>query len=194
VNAKHVHILLSVPILLWLLLGASSAVAGGGVDKSGLRPQVLNLPSGPGSIEGLGESFEPQLNSGTAAYQVPLEVPPGRAGFSPALALVYNGGSGNGPLGIGWRFSASHIQRQTDKGMPVYDDAKDTFIASSGEELVLVGENTYRCENETTFDRFERSGAAWKATHRNGSTSYFGLNEGERVQDGVNIFRWLIST
>lgn len=32
-----------------------------GVDKSGVKPSVLSLPSGPGSIEGLGESFEPQL-------------------------------------------------------------------------------------------------------------------------------------
>ncbi len=29
-----------------------------GVDKSGVKPSVLSLPSGPGSIEGLGESFE----------------------------------------------------------------------------------------------------------------------------------------
>ncbi|MCB0112407.1 MAG: hypothetical protein KDE53_41065, partial [Caldilineaceae bacterium] len=33
-------------------------------DKSGVKPQVINLPSSPGSILGLGESFEPQLNTG----------------------------------------------------------------------------------------------------------------------------------
>ena len=38
------------------------------VEKSGVKPQVISLPSGPGSIEGLGPSFEPQLNTGTAAY------------------------------------------------------------------------------------------------------------------------------
>ena len=31
-------------------------------DKNGVSPQVISLPSGPGSVQGLGESFQPQLN------------------------------------------------------------------------------------------------------------------------------------
>lgn len=174
------------------ILAASSAMAGGGVDKSGLKPQVLKLPSGPGSIVGLGESFEPQLNSGTAAYRVPIALPPGRAGFTPGLALVHNGGKGNSSLGIGWQVSLSYIQRQTDKGLPVYDDAKDTFVNDQGEELVLLSNGTYRCENETTFDLFERLGDGWKVSHKDGSKSYYGLNESARIQDGTNIFKWYI--
>lgn len=175
------------------LFTASSVMAGGGVDKSGLKPQVLKLPSGPGSIQGMGESFEPQLNSGTAAYRVPISLPPGRAGFTPALALVYNGGKGNSSLGIGWQLSLSYIQRQTDKGLPVYNDAKDTFVNDQGEELVLLANGTYRCENETTFDLFERLGDEWAVSHKDGSKSYYGLYESARIQDGTNIFKWYIS-
>jgi len=39
-------------------------------DKSGVSPQVISWPSGPGSIEGIGESFEPDLSTGTASYPV----------------------------------------------------------------------------------------------------------------------------
>lgn len=41
-------------------------------------------------------------NNGAAVYQVPLWVPPGRAGIQPELSLVYNSGGGNGPEGVGW--------------------------------------------------------------------------------------------
>lgn len=175
------------------LFAVSSAIAVDRVDKSGLKPQVLKLPSGPGSIQGMGESFEPQLNSGTAAYRVPIALPPGRAGFTPALALVYNGGKGNSSLGIGWQLSLSYIQRQTDKGLPVYNDAKDSFVNDQGEELVLFANGTYRCENENTFDLFERLGDGWVVSHKDGSTSHYGLYESARIQDGTNIFKWYIS-
>src|SRR5438094_4325392 len=73
-----------------------------GEDKSGVKPQVLSLPSGPGSIEGLGESFEPQLNTGEASYQVKLVVPPGRNRHQPELTIQYSSSAGNGHFGIGW--------------------------------------------------------------------------------------------
>ncbi|MGH7867140.1 MAG: SpvB/TcaC N-terminal domain-containing protein, partial [Candidatus Dormibacteraceae bacterium] len=82
---------------LWLSLSAICATA----DKSGVSPRSISLPSGPGSIEGLGESFEPQLNSGTFTYRIPLKLPPVRGG-APSLALAYSSGNGNGLLGQGW--------------------------------------------------------------------------------------------
>src|SRR5690242_9569731 len=72
-------------------------------DKSGVTPNTISVPKGPGSIEGLGESFQPTLNTGTAKYSIGLKVPPGTAGSAPSIALVYEGGSGNGPLGFGWQ-------------------------------------------------------------------------------------------
>ena len=79
--------LLSLSILLALWPWQSVRGAEG---KSGVDPQVLSLPSGPGSVEGLGGAFEPQLNSGTSVYAVGLEVPRGRAGMQPKLVLRYN--------------------------------------------------------------------------------------------------------
>ncbi|QTA90622.1 toxin TcdB middle/N-terminal domain-containing protein [Desulfonema magnum] len=172
-----------------------ASVSHAGVDKSGVTPNVISLPSGPGSIEGLGESFEPQLNSGTASYRVPLNLPKVR-GNSPGLALEYNSGYGNGYLGMGWRLNIPFLQRQTDKGLPLYQD-DDTIIESNGEELVLTdAAGIYRCENESSFTRFQKmEDGSWQAHHKNGSLSVFGGTEDSRQNRAAGeTFRWMISS
>ncbi|MBI2895324.1 MAG: hypothetical protein HYY06_17345, partial [Deltaproteobacteria bacterium] len=109
-----------------------------GESKSGVTPQALSLPSGGGSVEGLGESFSPLLSSGTATFSVPVALPPGRRGTQPGLALSYGSSSGNGLCGIGWSMAVPFIARQTDKGVPRYDGT-DRFIYNGGQELVEVG-------------------------------------------------------
>ena len=78
--------------LLCVLLGGVAAANAAQTD--GVSPNTISLPSGPGSIEGLGESFEPQRNTGTASYGIAFALPPGRAGHAPALGLSYEGGEG----------------------------------------------------------------------------------------------------
>jgi RHS repeat-associated protein len=143
------------------------------VDKSGVQPNTISLPSGPGSIEGLGESFEPMLNTGTAKYAVSLKVPPGTSGHEPKLSLRYEGGSGNGPLGFGWQLDLAYIQRQTDKGIPRYIDTAngidddgdgvtdepdelDVFVTESGEELVPMTDGSFFAKNEGAFVRYRQ--------------------------------------
>ena len=72
-------------------------------DKIGVSPNTISLPSGPGSIEGLDESFQPMLNTGSTRYSVKITLPPGAGGHTPGLTLNYERGKGNGPAGIGWR-------------------------------------------------------------------------------------------
>src|SRR5262249_55875335 len=91
-------------------------------DKSGVSPNSISLPKGPGSIEGLGESFQPSLNTGTAKYSIGLKLPPGVAGFAPSLSLSYEGGGGNGPLGFGWGLPTAFVQRRSDHGIPTYGE------------------------------------------------------------------------
>jgi RHS repeat-associated protein len=182
--------------LLALVL-ISTAASASAADKSGVKPQVLSLPSGPGSIEGLGESFEPQLNTGAAPYQVKLAVPPGIAGHQPALALSYSSGTGNGQFGIGWSLSVPAIQRHTDKGQPRYA-AGDVFIFSNGEELVPLADaaQSWRAENEADFMRFQRVGEGWEARDRSGRLYRFGSTAASRVEhDGSGFertFKWYV--
>ena len=65
-------------------------------DKNGVAPNTISLPSGPGSIEGLGEAFQPMLNTGTAKYSVNIALPAGVAGHTPSLSLNYESGFGDG--------------------------------------------------------------------------------------------------
>ncbi|MCZ7639105.1 MAG: hypothetical protein M5U12_25470 [Verrucomicrobia bacterium] len=179
-------------------------------DKSGVSPNTISLPKGPGSIEGLGESFQPTLNTGTAKYGVGLTVPPGVAGQTPTLALHYEGGSGNGPLGFGWNLSVPTLQRRTDEGIPTYGqpvgfDRTDVFINDSKEELVLQSDGFWFSKNESAFARYrfiplntEPSTLSsfqghWEATLPDGTRQEFGLTDGARIQsDAHHIFSWLL--
>src|SRR2546428_3984231 len=66
-------------------------------DKSGVSPNTISLPKGPGSIEGLGESFQPSLNTGTAHYSIGFKVPPGTAGHSARSCISAPRGGGDTP-------------------------------------------------------------------------------------------------
>jgi RHS repeat-associated protein len=184
------------------LCGGSALEA---ADKSGVGPNSISVPKGPGSIEGLGESFQPSLNSGTANYGIALVLPPGTGGQIPTLRLGYEGGGGNGPLGFGWELGIPSIQRRSDKGVPLYpgeppptleDDWTDryhSFLEMKKEELVPLANGDYFGRVESAFVRYRRRGTAWEGTQPDGSRLEFGLTENGRVQaDPDRVFSWLL--
>ena len=186
--AQSLRYLAVISALFFLLYYPHAAHA---QDKSGVKPQVISLPSGPGSLEGLGETFEPDLSTGTSSFPVKFTAAPGRAGLQPNLELAYNGGNGNGPWGMGWQLSIPSIQRRTENGLPSYDDTKDEFIYNDGEKLVPLADGTYRFENEGRFIRFRRlEGGGWEAHSPDGMRFLFGEEENSRVVTPQGIFRW----
>jgi RHS repeat-associated protein len=116
----------------------------GGETRSAVSASAISLPNAEGSIEGMGESFAPVLSSGTATFNVPIAVAPGRAGVQPSLSLAYSSSGGNGSVGFGWGIGVPFISRQTDRGLPHYLDRasyhpeEDRFIYNGGQELVPV--------------------------------------------------------
>jgi RHS repeat-associated protein len=108
-----------------------------GVDS---RAPSIQLPRGGGAARGIGEKFTAAAVTGTGSMSVPIASSPGRSGFGPQLSLAYDSGAGNGPFGFGWSLSIPSITRQTDKGLPRYDDAaeSDVFLLSGAEDLVPV--------------------------------------------------------
>jgi RHS repeat-associated protein len=171
-------------------------------DKNGVAPNSISVPKGPGSIEGLGESFQPTLNTGTAKYGVSFRLPAGTSGFGPSLVLAYEAGTGNGPQGFGWNLRVPSIQRQTDKGIPLYSAAtngplgqSDRFINEAREELIPVGSDTFFCKNEGAFIRYRWAQDHWEATRPDGTQLVFGAGSESRIEnsaDPTQVFEWLL--
>jgi hypothetical protein len=84
-------------------------------EKSALGANVISLPKGGGAVAGMGESFSPDLFTGTGNFSVPIAVPPGRNGLQPSLTLGYSTGSGNGPFGLGWNMGLPGVARKTTR-------------------------------------------------------------------------------
>ncbi|NDY70683.1 hypothetical protein DO021_03330 [Desulfobacter hydrogenophilus] len=180
-------------------------------NKSGTSEQVISTPQGGGALQGIGETFSPDLFTGTGNFTVPIALPPGRNGFQPALSLVYSTGNGNGVFGLGWNLSIPGVTRKTSKGVPRYDDAQDTFVLSGAEDLVPVEHQTeltrYRPRTEGLFARIEHHHSAaqnfWQVWSKDGLISYYGTPETGNEDSAVvanpdplrrdNCFAWHLS-
>jgi hypothetical protein len=100
-------------------------------------------------------------STGEYQYRIPIEVPAGRAGVQPSLALVYGSRGRNGHVGVGWHLDGfSEINRcarvfATDgyaDGVQ-FDDAADAFCLD-GQRLISIfgsygsNQTEYRTEND----------------------------------------------
>lgn len=164
-------------------------------EQSGVSSEVVPLPRGGGATRSIGETFSPDLHTGTGNYRVPLWFPRGPAGFQPSLALVYSTGGGNGPFGIGWLLPVMQVTRRTDRGLPSYQDDADTFLLDQ-EELVPVGAGRYRHRREVSFKRVERSGSGWEVRDRGGRRYLLGMSSATRIEDttggAIRTYTWLL--
>lgn len=145
---------------------------------------VISVPKGGGAISGIGETFAPDLFTGTGNFTVPIEMPARRNGFQPKLSLVYSTGQGNSPFGLGWDMSIPGVARKTSKGVPRYDDARDVFTLSGTEDLVPVQREPeaswYRPRTESSFARIvhrhqpQTGEDYWEVRSRDGTVSRYG--------------------
>jgi len=154
-------------------------------NKSGTSEQVISPPSGGGALSGIGETFSPDLHTGTGNFTVPIALPPGRNGFQLLLNLVYSTGNGNGPFGLGWSLSIPGVSRKTSKGVPHYE-GQDVFILSGAEDLIAIDELTsgvtrYQPRTEGLFARIEHhrdtDNDHWQVRSKDGLTSLYGTPE-----------------
>jgi len=152
-------------------------------SSSATASNRISLPNGGGAISGLGETFTPDLHTGTGNFSVPIMLPPGRNGLTPQIRLSFSTGAGNGPFGLGWSLDVPGIARRTEKGVPRYG-ADDVFVLSGAEELVALGRDTlasttsYRPRTEGLFARITRHASAigdhWVVETKDGLSSVYG--------------------
>jgi hypothetical protein len=157
-------------------------------NKSNPTTQTISIPQGGGALHGIGETFAPDLHTGTGNFTVPIALPPGRNGFQPQLSLVYSTGNGNGPYGLGWSLTIPGVSRKTSKGIPRYRNDPhsgregDTFLLSGAEDLIPVsdtgGITRYRPRTEGLFARIEHHATPetdhWEVRSKDGLVSVYG--------------------
>lgn len=101
--------------------------------------------------------------TGAAVYTIQLELPDGRGGLTPQMALQYNSQAGDGILGKGWGLSGlSYVGREAENayysGLDAYQenicrvDFDDDHFSIDGNRLILIeklrGAHVYRFETD----------------------------------------------
>ncbi len=179
---------------------ANRAEAGANVDFSSpaaILPSIANNSSEQVSLLGFST---PDLFSGRIGQSFPIEVPPGRNGLQPTIALAYGGGGVNGWLGVGWDLEVGAIQRQIKDGVNYSADDYIFKSAGGGTELIkLPGTDEYRAKIEGGFLRFKKMGSNpnsyWEVTNKSGQKMFFGQTASAQQlsPDGLNIYKWCLS-
>lgn len=150
-------------------------------------------------VGSLGGAVHADPFTGVATTSIPIEVPPGRNGMQPSLALTYNSAAGNGWLGMGWDLEQEGIYRQTKWGV---DYSKNTdmvggkaFVvkmAGVSGELVQTPSpapsTQWSTKIEGGFSKIEKLAAndgqiMWKVTTKQGRKHYFGQSDNSRVRN-----------
>jgi Salmonella virulence plasmid 65kDa B protein len=144
----------------------------------------------------------PQVNStGAAKLSYPIELPPGRNGHQPSLAIGYDSSRGNGWLGTGWGLDVPSIDIDTRWGVPRYDTGLETeTYMLNGAQLAPVANRgdllprrttpanqgdcqapctTFSLRVEGEFLKIVRHGGSpstywWEVTAKDGTRSLFG--------------------
>jgi hypothetical protein len=128
VHSKLISLILSVSILL-MPVGPAFAAFGSGA------PTVPNSSVFGSSTE------DPKVDGATGAFtqRVPLDIPPGRNGLQPDIALDYNSQrTKDSIVGYGWALSVPHIERENKTGSQDLYGNTPYFTSSLDGELAVA--------------------------------------------------------
>jgi RHS repeat-associated protein len=146
-------------------------------------------------------------NAGAFTYSIPIEVPPGRQGLTPELALTYNSSGENGFLGVGWDLPIGYVMRSTENGVNyncVSSAANSCFVFMLGgasSELIPRTDwcsDCYGAKIESGFVKFRFiSNTYWQAIDKSGTKYFFGQTPASRQDnpaDTTQVFKWELDT
>lgn len=155
-------------------------------------------------------------SAGDARLSYPIEVPPGRQGLQPQLAVQYNSAGGNGWTGLGWDVPMQAISIDTRWGVPRYDASTETeTYLLQGEQLTPLAhrgapppraaDKVFHTRIEGQFQRIVRRGNTpanyrWEVTDKSGTRYFYGAasssgapEPGATLSDrGGNVFLWAL--
>lgn len=160
----------------------------------------------------------PQANNqGDARLSYPIEVPPGRRGIQPQLAVQYSSGGGNGWMGLGWDLSTQAVSIDTRWGVPRYDADLETEtytlngqqltpLAHRGELVSRTAEKIFHARTEGGFQKIIRHGDHpadywWEVFDKNGTRFFYGGDPASGLADDAvlkdysgNVAKWVLRT
>jgi len=150
---------------------------------------------------GLTGSLRVDQFSGSASYNLPLNIPAGRNGLNPSLNLFYNSHdrSVDSWVGQGWSLDFGYIQRSSKIGTNnLYETDQFTLnFGGNAREIVLVDEQNrlYASKEESDFLKIEyiTASSSWKVLDKSGNKYYFGQDANSRQDDPGDedrIFKW----
>ena len=114
----------------------------------GFASQTPSSAGAGGGAGGLGETFTPDLSTGTGTFAIPLDLPNGPNDIGPKLALRYDTGTPNGPFGLGWSLAATAVDPQHD-GRPSRVRRRDTLVLEGSGPLLRSPDGGLRPEVDT---------------------------------------------
>ncbi|MFA7061591.1 MAG: FG-GAP-like repeat-containing protein, partial [Pedobacter sp.] len=167
-------------------------------EEDGIAKTVESVVLGGGTSNGSGgDTPLPDLFTGAMSYQIPIEVPLGRNGMEPGLALTYSSRNGNGWLGQGWEMEVGAIERSTRHGVDYTNDDYVLRRAGSISELIKIPSGDFHSKIQSDFMRIQKqSDGSFIATNKLGVKFCFGRSDNSKIIGWVNdtqvVFRWAL--
>jgi RHS repeat-associated protein len=159
---------------------------------TGTADEILNLPSGGGSVSGQGGDFSVDLNTGTATAKFDFSVPAGPNGILPPCTLQYSAAAGDGPFGMGWSLGLMTIQRRLTPQADAQDmTAPGAYALVGVGDLVDMGANRFRPTVDSTGLLIQLTGGFWTVTDKNDTQYTLGTTANAQL-GGAKPAAWLI--
>ena len=152
-------------------------------------PNILSARTSNPKIDGY---------TGALTQRIALDVPPGRNGLQPDLALEYNSqATEDSVVGYGWRISIPYIQRLNKTGsQDLYNIP--TFTSSIDGELSTTSASTtlYRARvDDGSYRSYNFSSNSWAVYDKNGTRYLYGAT-GQAQQSATSstglVYRWML--
>lgn len=190
------------------------------VPAAAVLSNLDDLPSHEANVGAL--PGQADVSGGAGVYTVPIEVPPGRNGMQPSVALNYSSRGGNGVAGLGWNLAAGgaitrcpKTEAQDGVQRGVRFDANDRLCLDGQRLMTLPGlsyganGSYYRTEIES-FARIKQTGAdlgsggvCFTVEQKDGTKLTYGCRPANhcatagsaepRVRPGAQELSWLLS-
>ncbi|MBB4807695.1 RHS repeat-associated protein [Chryseobacterium defluvii] len=136
---------------------------------------------------------------GDASMSYPIEIPSGRNGMQPNLAVSYSSSRGNGLMGEGWDISGvSTITLDTRWGTPTFDYGTESEIYLLDGEMLMY-EGDYLPHRHNTYNPNSTFDTTRQARNTSGKKNFY-LRKGnnflkiERYGVSPTNYRWVITT